>query len=214
MKFITGSLVIFIVMFSLRAQEDFKAGDIVYSTVAVLRVRATPDLNGKQMGKLEKGDSLRVLQVTGSEVTVDKKKARWVEFDFEGQKGYAFAGFLSAKWPLLVHTAKQWEKAEKKNAASIARREKQAKSLPADEPQPFVECLSIETFGYPAEYEAGCSDKKIEAIRKIMQQRGLNRNEAVEQYGDAYCRGWLELEIAGYNCSLDGDKVSEFPIEN
>ena len=214
MKFVAASLLFLPFVFSLRAEETLKAGDLVYSTVAVLRVRATPDLKGKQIGKLEKGDSLRILQVTGPEVTVDKKKARWVEFDFEGQKGYAFAGFLSANWPLLVHSTKQWEKAEKKNAASIARREKQAKNLPPDEPRPFSECLSISTFGYPAEYEEGCRDAKIEAIRKLMQQRGLNRNDAVEQYGDAYCRGWLELEIAGYNCSLDGDKVSPFPIQN
>ncbi|HNJ67510.1 MAG TPA: hypothetical protein PKW28_16565, partial [Turneriella sp.] len=79
---------------------------------------------------------------------------------------------------------------------------------------PFGECLSISAFGYPAEYEAGCRDTKIGAIRKLMQQRGLNRNEAVEQYGDAYCRGWLQLEVAGYNCSLDGDKVSAFPIQD
>ncbi len=214
MKFIGGSLVFLAVCFSLRAQENLKAGDLVYSTVAVLRVRATPDLNGKQIGKLERGDSLRILQITGPEVTVDKKKARWVEFDFEGQKGYAFAGFLSANWPLLVHSAKQWEKVEKKNASSLARREKQAKNLPPDEPRPFSECLSISTFGYPAEYEAGCSNKKIEMIRKLMQQRGLSRHDAVEQYGDAYCRGWLELEVAGYNCSFDGDNVSVFPIQD
>lgn len=214
MKFIAASLVFLAVIISLPAKENLKAGDLVYSTVAVLRVRATPDLNGKQIGKLEKGDSLRILQVTGPEVTVDKKKARWVEFDFDGQKGYAFAGFLSTNWPLLVHSAKQWEKAEKKNAASLAQREKQAKNLPPDEPQPFSECLSISTFGYPAEYEAGCSETKIGAIRKLMQQRGLSRNDAVEQYGDAYCRGWLELEVAGNNCSLDGDKVSTFPIQD
>lgn len=214
MKIITASLAFLAVIFSLPAQENLKAGDLVYSTVAVLRVRATPDLNGKQIGKLEKGDSLRILQVTGPEVTVDKKKARWVEFDFEGQKGYAFAGFLSTNWPLLIHSAKQWEKVEKKNAASIARREKEAKNMPPDEPKPFSECLDTAAFGYPAEYEAGCSDTKIGAIRKLMQQRGLSRNEAVEQYGDAYCRGWLQLEIVGYNCSLDGDKVSAFPIQD
>lgn len=214
MKFIAASLAFLAVIFSLPAQENLKAGNLVYSTVAVLRVRATPDLNGKQIGKLEKGDSLRILQVTGPEVTVDKKNARWVEFDFDGQKGYAFAGFLSTSWPLLVHSAKQWEKAEKKNAASLAQREKQAKNLPPEEPQPFSECLNASTFGYPAEYEAGCSDTKIGAIRKLMQQSGLSRNEAVEQYGDAYCRGWLELEIAGNNCSLDGDNVSAFPIQD
>lgn len=214
MKFIMAAIVFLVGVFSLPAKETLKPGDLAYSTVAVLRIRATPDLKGKQIGKLKKGDNLRVLQLTGPEVTVDKKKARWVEFDFEGKKGYAFAGFLSTDWPLLVHSAKQWEKAEKENAASLARREAQAASLPPDEPAPFSQCLTISAFGYPAEYEAGCSDTKIEAIRNLMQQRGLSRNDAVEQYGDAYCRGWLELEVAGYNCSLDGDNVSSFPIQD
>ncbi len=199
---------------SVQAAEALKPGEIAYSTVAVLRIRATPDLKGKQIGKLEKGDSLRVVQITGDEVTVDEKKARWVEFEFNGQKGYAFAGFLSSEWPLLAHSAKQWTKIEKKNAADLAKRKKAAENPAPDEPAPFSECLNVSGYGYPAEYEAGCTARKIDAIRKLQKSRDLSRNDAVNEYGDAYCRGWLEHEQAGLNCSFGGDNLKPFPISD
>lgn len=196
------------------ADSGIKAGEIVYSTVAVLRVRDTPDLKGKQIGKLERGDSLRVVQLAGDEVTVDKIKGRWVQFDFEGKKGYAFEGFLSRKMPLLAHTQKQWAKIEAKNKADVNRRTDAMLAAGDDGGRnPNWGCHELEVYGWPAEYEAGCTERKLEAIQRLKAQRGLPTFRAVEAYGDGYCQGWLHRKTMENNCGdLGGDPQDSFPI--
>jgi hypothetical protein len=201
---------------SVGSDSRFKDGDIVYSTVAVLRIRATPDLKGKQIGKLEKGDSLRVVQLAGEEVTVDKIKGRWVQFDYEGKTGYAFEGFLSRKMPLLAHTQKQWVKIEAKNKADVSRRTDAMLAAGDDGGRnPNWGCDELEVFGWPAEYEAGCTDRKLETIRKLKAERGIRTFQAVEAYGDGYCKGWLHRKTMENNCGdLGGDPQESFPIRD
>ncbi|MBN8219365.1 MAG: SH3 domain-containing protein [Spirochaetes bacterium] len=200
---------------SLSAAE-FTPKQVVYSTVNALRIRDTPSLEGKTIGSFVKGDSLRVIRVTGNAITVDEKTGRWVEFDFEGKKGYAFAGFLAADMPLLAHTETEWKKITARNARHSAQRIKEAedwaKAHPDDQNCTPSSCYREPAFGYPKEYQKGCTARKLAAIKKLSADKGISLAEAVGEYGDGYCLGWVEREVIENNCSLGGDSMPAFPL--
>lgn len=204
---------------SLSAAAEFAPKQIVYSTVNALRIRTTPSLEGKAIGSLIKGDSLRVIRVTGNAITIDKTTGRWVEFDFEGKKGYAFAGFLSADMPLVAHTESEWKKITAKNAKHKARIIKEMedweKANPNEQNCTPASCQGelAFAFGYPKEYQKGCTARKLAAIKELSADKGISSREAVSEYGDGYCSGWVEREIVEMNCNLSGDTMPAFPLQ-
>jgi len=204
--------------FSLVADSEFTPNQIVYSTVNALRVRGTPTLEGKQIGSLAKGDSLRVVQVAGDTMTVEGKTGRWVQFDHDGQMGFVFAGFLSADMPLIAHTPTEWKKIESKNQRYTARRLKEAedwaKANPDDQNCTPPSCYSQEVFGWPKEYQKGCTARKLAKIQKLMKTKKISAYEATNEYGDGYCTGWQQWANMQDNCgNVGGEPMPKFPIE-
>ncbi len=202
----------------LQAQEVFTPQQVVYSTVDALRVRDRPALDGKPVGSLGKGDSLRVITLAGEAITVSGKTARWVEFDFDGRKGYVFAGFLSSDMPILAHTPAAWKKIQEKNSKYNAKRIKEAeewaKANPDDQNCTPPSCYSTELFGWPEEYKKGCTQRKLAAIKKLMSTKGISAYEAVSEYGDGYCQGWQQWPMIEMNCGdTAGQKMPAFPLE-
>ncbi|MBS0619677.1 MAG: SH3 domain-containing protein [Spirochaetes bacterium] len=207
-----------VVTCSLAAEGEFTPNQVIYATVSALRVRGTPTLEGKHIGSLAKGDSLRVVQVAGEAITVEGKTGRWVQFDHDGQMGFVFAGFLSADMPLVAHTPAEWKKIEAKNRQHTARRIKEAedwaKAHPDDQNCTPPSCYSTEVFGWPQEYQKGCTARKLTAIKKLMQTKGIGAFEATNEYGDGYCIGWQQWEMIEINCSISGRKnMPQYPLK-
>jgi hypothetical protein len=217
-----------------RLNADGPVGKVHYA-IKTTDVYATPDRKGEKVGQLLKGDSLRVGMITGDSITVEGKSGRWAVVAYDGKNGHVFMGFLSEKIPALAHTEKELQRIEKENAEYnkkfqeiIRAREEKAQAEADRRGQIYYKnykiCNIRKVNPWPKEFVKGCTEEKIKAIDNLQKDLFISLPDAIEQYGDEYCKGWFQgyqdtrQNLSAEQCLSHGDfpadwgKYPEFPL--
>lgn len=64
-------------------------------TKSGLRMRETPDLNGKAAGLIPDGTEVLLIDETGNNIEISGKQGRWTKIKWSDKTGWVFGGFLS-----------------------------------------------------------------------------------------------------------------------
>lgn len=62
-----------------------------------LRLRKTPDLNGKKIGLVPFNSRVEILEEAGESRTIDGKKGQWTRIRWRQLKGWVFGGYLARR---------------------------------------------------------------------------------------------------------------------
>jgi len=69
--------------------------NVAKSTTDRLRIRKAPSLSGDIVGRLGKGDTVQILEVTPRAYTIDKMNAPWILIQKDSLRGWVFGGYLA-----------------------------------------------------------------------------------------------------------------------
>ncbi len=89
-------------VFLCAAAVSAAADDYGVSAVEGLRIRTSPDLKGKTVGKLRRGDLFTVIKKSKTATEVGKKTDFWLHVRFGDKTGWVFGGYAAYDYNLYV----------------------------------------------------------------------------------------------------------------
>ena len=108
MKAINVLLAVLMVLCAVSCKKE-NAVKWIVDTKDGLRMRETPDTNGKVLALIPDKSEVKFVSEKSENVTVGNVTGKWTEIEWNGQKGWVFGGFLKKVDPGVVEAPKAFD---------------------------------------------------------------------------------------------------------
>lgn len=165
----------------------------LYVTASSLKIRTEPNLKANSLGTLSKGDSIRVLEEGGEEVSVEDKTAKWGKVTIGESTGWIYLGFISNEPPNLLsekeieNITRNYERDYDICNKEEERLREQHKNDPSYQSCTICGCGSATSES--VNNDRGCTQKKLDEVIELAKRKGETSlsYDLFKEYGDMYC---------------------------